>query len=159
MAVREGAGLAESWASAPTGAWVTLGMLHSGHRAWQNICPPSLGHRMQEVKEWAGRRGACRHRGEGLCHPMALSPPSSLPRDSPLWGEGIQQGEQCHYNTVPLNYSPALGGNIVPWLFLLRYQALHPAQLLRPSPEHNTEQTGRARVPRAMASRHHVAPG
>lgn len=88
---------------------------------------------MREVKERPGWWGAC-HRGRASAAERGSAvpphPPSSLPGDSPLWRERIKQGEQCHYNTVPLNYSPTLRGNIVPGLFLLRFRALHLAQLL-----------------------------
>lgn len=107
------------------GAWVTLGTLRSGHCAQQSICPLLLGDERQAVREQAGQLTVClgesRCCREGLCHPTKLSPPASLPWDSPAWGEGIMQGKQCHHNTVPLNYSPALGGNIVPGLLLLSY--------------------------------------
>lgn len=51
-------------------------------------------------------------------------------RGEPSLGEGIRQGEQCQDNTVPLDYSPALEGNIVPGLFLLSDRALRPPRLL-----------------------------
>lgn len=136
-----------------TSAWVTLGVLHSRHCA----CKTSAFLHWEMVRgEGIGWVSGCMW--QWVCHPNTPSPPSSLP-GQPSPGEEITgQGKQCHYNTVRLSYPSILGGIIIPELFLLSSSALHLSWLLRPSPEHSTQQTGHMCVPRSTASGRCVAP-
>lgn len=90
-----------------TSAWVTLGVLHSRHCA----CKTSAFLHWEMVRgEGIGWVSGCMW--QWVCHPNTPSPPSSLPRDSPLRGKKLQ-GRASNATTMQFTSvtHPSSGGS------------------------------------------------